>query len=279
MDACASRVPPRIAARSGVGAAGVILQHQELEFRRLFIESPVLIHVERGSKVVRWSDGEQMIGTGEAIALAGGQSLDVTNRPADDGGYRARWLVFDDALIAAQADAHPELASIRHAHPITAHGEDFRASLERAIQALEDEGIPTAIARHRLRELLLWLGMDGYRLEPSKASGMAVKVRRLIGGDLAREWSASDVASAFAMSEATLRRRLSEEGARLSSILVDARMSFALHLLQSTHQPVVEIALSVGYRTQSQFAVRFRARFGFPPTAIRGHRRRSTQAP
>lgn len=30
-----------------------------------------------------------------------GQSVDITNRPAEDGSYRAHWLMWDDTLIAA----------------------------------------------------------------------------------------------------------------------------------------------------------------------------------
>jgi AraC-like DNA-binding protein len=44
-------------------------------------------------------------------------------------------------------------------------------------------------------------------------------------------------------------------------------------LLQSTDQAVNRIALDVGYESPSRFANRFRERFGFAPTAIRGHAR------
>lgn len=264
---------PHITVRPGVGAAGEILQHQELLFKRLVIEHPVLIVVACGSKLLRWPGGECLVREGESIALPGGQSFDITNRMGENGSYRAHWLAWDDSLIAAHADAHPEAAVIRQALPITDGNADFAASLRRASEAVEDGGVPDAIARHRLQEVLLWIGMRGKRFEQSLALTMAVKVRRLVSPDLAREWSAPAVASAFAVSEATLRRRLAEEGASLSGILVDARMSLALQLLQSTRQPVTQIALSVGYQTPSQFAVRFRDRFGFPPTAIRGHHR------
>lgn len=264
---------PRITIRPSVGATGIVLQQQELEFKRLFIENPLLIFVERGIKSIRWRGGEYLIRAGEAIAVAGGQSLDVTNGPAGDGSYRACWLAWDSASIDAHASAHPGLAIIRHAQPLTAGTDEFRDALRRAAQAVEDESIPRSIASHRLNEILLWLGLHGCRFEPPRAPTMSVKVRRLIAQDLAREWSAPSVASAFAMSEATLRRKLADEETRLSTILLDARMSFALQLLQSTTQPVVQIALSVGYQTPSQFAVRFRDRFGFAPTAIRGHRR------
>lgn len=264
---------PRIVSRAGVGTTAHVLQRQDLEFKRLFIENPLLIFVERGIKAVRWSGGEYIVRSGEAIALAGGQSVDITNRPAEDGSYRAHWLVWDDALIAAHADAHPHLPVIRHALPITHAQPEFVHAFHRATQAVQEDSVPAGIARHRAGELLLWIGMEGSRFEQAQALTMTVKVRRLLGQDIARDWSAAAVASAFAMSEPTLRRKLADEGTSLSAILIDARMSFALTLLQSTAQPVTQIALAVGYQTPSQFAVRFRDRFGFPPSAIRGHRR------
>ena len=46
-------------------------------------------------------------------------------------------------------------------------------------------------------------------------------------------------------------------------------------------EAINRIALEVGYESASRFAIRFRERFGFPPTAIRGHARadRSPKAP
>ncbi len=265
-------VGPRIFHRPGVGISAGILQQQELEFKRLFVEQPVLIAVECGIKALRWCNGEFIIRAGEAIAVAGGQSVDITNRLAEDGSYRANWLVWDSALVAAHAEAHPGQAVIRHALPIAQRSDEFTTAFKRALQAVEDDSLPPDIARHRVGELLLWIGMNGGRFEPARTLTLAGKIRRLVGQDLARNWNAGAVASAFAMSEATLRRRLAEEDTSLSDILVDARMSFALKLLQSTTQPVTQVALNVGYQTPSHFAVRFRRRFGFPPTAIRGHR-------
>lgn len=271
---------PRITVRPGVGITAGILQQQELEFKRLFVEQPVLIVVERGIKAVRWSGGEYLIRSGEAIAIAGGQSVDITNRLAKDGSYRARWLVWDSTLIAAYADAHPQQTVIRHAMPIPRTSAEFATAYQRALQAIEDNSIPLDIARHRVSELLLWIGLNGGRFEQAEALTLTTKIRRHIGQDLAREWSAQGIASVFAMSEATLRRKLADEATTLTEILVDARMSFALKLLQSTAMPVSHIALNVGYQTPSQFAVRFRHRFGFAPTTVRGQgRARETRYP
>jgi len=210
---------------------------------------------------------------GEAIALAGGQSVDIRNRIGEDGTYRARWLAWDGSLIAAHANAHSRQPVIRNALPISCVPTGFAAAFRQAADAVEDDRVPIDIARHRAAELLLWIGLHGRRFEQARDLTLAVKIRRVIGLEVAREWSASAVASAFAISEATLRRKLADEGTSLSAILVDTRMTFALQLLQSTAQPVTQIALAVGYQTPSQFAVRFRERFGFAPTSVRGHRR------
>ena len=50
-------------------------------------------------------------------------------------------------------------------------------------------------------------------------------------------------------------------------------MTQALTLLQSTDVSVLDVGLAVGYDSASRFAVRFRQRFGFPPSAIRGQKR------
>ena len=67
-------------------------------------------------------------------------------------------------------------------------------------------------------------------------------------------------------------RRLQEEATSLREVLTDIRMTHAMGLLQSSDMPVSAIAASAGFESQSRFAIRFRSRFGFPPTAVRGRR-------
>ena len=95
----------------------------------------------------------------------------------------------------------------------------------------------------------------------------------MLSAQLDAEWSSDAIARSLAMSEATLRRRLAAEGVTLRELIADVRMASALVLLQATSRPVSEIASAVGYDSPSRFAVRFRDRFGFAPTAVRGHAR------
>lgn len=266
------RVEPKIIHRSGVGASAGIRQWQDLSFKRLFIDRPTLIFVEHGSKVLRWTGGEYVIRAGDAIALAGGHTVDFTNQVGADGLYRADWLVCDDALISEHAARHPEQAVIRNALPIIQPPPEFKAAYRTAQQAVEDERIPPAIARHRVAEMLVWLGLQGGRFAHDETVSLALKVRRLIAQNPGGDWGAVAVSSALAMSEATLRRKLADEDTSFGEILVDTRMTMALAQLQSTAQPVTRIALNVGYQSPSNFSVRFRERFGFPPSSIRGQR-------
>ena len=50
-------------------------------------------------------------------------------------------------------------------------------------------------------------------------------------------------------------------------------MTHAPILLQSTVVLVLDVGLAVGYDSAPRFAVRFRERFGFSPSAIRGQKR------
>ena len=195
---------PRIIHRPGVGTTAGVLQKQELEFKRLFVDQPVLIVVERGIKALRWGQGEYIIRSGEAIAIAGGQTVDIINRLAEDGSYRAFWLVCDAALIAEHAQTYPAQPVIRHALPLLGQPGEFMAAFQRAVAAVEDETMPVDIARHRAAEMLLWIGAHGGKFAPAEALTVALKVRRLIGRDLALEWSAATVAAALAMSESPM---------------------------------------------------------------------------
>jgi AraC-like DNA-binding protein len=136
------------------------------------------------------------------------------------------------------------------------------------------------VARQRVLEVMHWLLEEGIALRSSPQNpSLSAKVRALIAGRLEHAWTADRVAADLALSEATLRRRLAAEGTSLTELLVDARMAAALTLLQATTQPVSHIALSVGYESPSRFAVRFRERFGFAPTAVRGHERGALHHP
>ncbi|WP_322104078.1 helix-turn-helix transcriptional regulator [Paraburkholderia sp. J41] len=263
-----------LSARAGVGITAGIVQHSELRFSRITVDRPALIVLRHGEKVLESTRGHWSLASGDAVALAGGQSFDVTNRLSELGRYEARWLIWDMSIIEcfehSTRDTRP-LIDARVLRPMDAH---FAAAFNRATEAIEDPKIPIEVAKHRQTEVLVWLSLLGIRFSSSAPSDLVTRLRRLFESSPAERWTAAAAAQQLALSEATLRRRLAAKGATFGDLLVDVRMSLAMLLLQSTDEAVTRIALNVGYDSPSRFAVRFRERFGFAPTAIRGHARR-----
>lgn len=264
----------RIFIRPGLGLSSGIVQKRELRFARLTIDQPTLIVVRRGSKVLQSTGGQWLATPGQMIAIAGGQTFDVTNRPSSSGDYRAHCLVWDQAFLTEQnsigADL-PPLAQACVAGPMSA---EFLAAFERAVAAIDDaDHIPETVARHRGAEILLWLAQYRIRLVASDTAPLAVRVRRLVSTAADAPWTTKSLAARLGLSEATLRRRLAAAGTSPGEILVDTRMEIGLSLLQSTDFTINRIALEVGYDSPSRFAIRFRQRFGFAPSAVRGHYR------
>ncbi|HEY8904677.1 MAG TPA: helix-turn-helix transcriptional regulator [Rhodoferax sp.] len=277
---------PLFRMREGVGVTARIVQRHSLAFARVPFDHPVLIVVQRGTKTLRASGCEWEVPAGHAIAINRGQTLDIRNLPDAQGAYEARWLVWDESLLElhyAQTASSRRLdvdttatRVIRSAWPLGALGPTFMQAVDAAIASiLEPDTTPLEVARHRMRELLVWVGTCDGHFETFDVTSMQQRVRDLLSASPHSNWTAAQVGSALAMSEATLRRRLMAEGVRLSELLVDVRMSLALTLLQATSLPVTQIAMNTGYESPSRFAVRFRQRFGFAPTAVRGHQRAS----
>lgn len=275
---------PILSARNGVGVTARIVQRHSLTFARVPFNHPVLIVVQRGIKTLRAPGCEWEVPAGQAIAINRGQTLDIRNLPDARGAYEARWLVWDESLLdlhGAQTTSSRSLEPdatvtrlIRSAWPLGALGPSFMQAVDAAIASvLEPETTPLEVARHRMRELLVWIGTRDGHFESAEVPSMQQRVRDLLSASPQRNWTATQVGSELAMSEATLRRRLMAEGVRLSELLVDVRMSLALTLLQATSLPVTQIAMNTGYESPSRFAVRFRQRFGFAPTEVRGHLR------
>lgn len=249
-----------------------IRQAREASFRRLVLTQAGLIVVRAGTKIVRLPDGRTLHAeAGEAIALSAGVRIDVINRPAQEGGYRAEVVSFADALLERVI---PNGQSRSHgSFPVSVA---FDASLEWCRIAMSADGdLPAVVQEHRLKELLVWTSTFGIALRPA-APGLSMTIRRLVEVAPDRPWTAQNVRDALseqgkAMSEATLRRRLALEGETLQGLVTDMRMMVGLGRLQATADPISLIAAECGYQSPSRFAVRFRTRFGITPSEVRGH--------
>ncbi|NKI92186.1 hypothetical protein FHT26_000103 [Rhizobacter sp. SG703] len=213
--------------RPGVGIAAHVLQGQGLKILRMRVDQPALILVGRGIKAIRTERGASVTALpGQAVVLGGNQTVDFTNSVPDGTHYEARWLLFDDALLA---DAHylglasqvasrdKPTASVQLLRRVPANLAD---AFERTGQALAlGDKLPGAVARLRVLEVMHWLLEDGIVLRSAPADpGVSIQLRALIAGRLDEAWPAGRVAGDMALSEATLRRRLAAEGTSLTDL-------------------------------------------------------------
>jgi AraC-like DNA-binding protein len=105
-------------------------------------------------------------------------------------------------------------------------------------------------------EVLMVLGMRGAL--PSSPETTAEAVRALVRWQPDRAWTADLIAAELGTSNATLRRRLSQEGSSLRDLMTSERVALATTLLTKDGLSLREAALATGYRSPRRFAERLR---------------------
>jgi len=260
--------------RPGAGSAAHIIQRARLLCRRLASGGPGLVLVLGGRKILRCGGAELTASAGEIVLIPDGVDFDVINEPDEDGPYQALSLSFAADLVRALEAGNGTL--VRQIRIVKDLPQAFHKACNTAVLAISaGEALPDRVAAARVNEILLWLASLGYRFEAAVPTNPIDRLRKIMTADPARDWRAGDIAGAIGTSEPSLRRRLAAAGTSFTELLVDIRMTAALYLLQSTDKSITQIALDVGYDSASRFSVRFRARFDFSPSEIRGHRRDS----
>ncbi|WP_337262990.1 MULTISPECIES: helix-turn-helix transcriptional regulator [unclassified Serratia (in: enterobacteria)] len=260
----------------GIGASAHLIQHSELLLTSLYFEYTHLYLIQQGQTRVRWQQGDAVAHAGELLIVNSGQTVDIINTPADNGTFSCQLLICDPLLFSTLFCAvdPPPPAPFSGVLALNTLPGAFLHSFEATAQALTlDTRLPPAITRHKMREILIWLAHLGIRFAPNEITRLTQRVRHCLATDPHSIWTAAKVAESLSMSEVMLRRKLSAENIALRDLMIDVRMSSALALLQATDWPISAIAQHVGYESSSRFAERFRKRFGFAPTAIRGHQR------
>lgn len=263
-----------IRSRQGIGAVGTIVQACEETLYNLAIADPCVIMVELGTKKMTAREKGFEIRSSQALAIWNTVYVDVTNLKADAGFYQAAWIAWDRDIISnyvlsrvpKKTDSRRDVVHIPKADRM------LKEAFARASEGISDETVPAEIAAHRMLELLMVLDSKGSFSPPGAEIPLSWKLRKMLNSDPSHKWRIADMTRAVGMSESTLRRRLAEEDMSVAELITDVRMSYALALLQSTDMTVTRIASEAGYDCVSRFTARFRSRFGFTPSSVRGQR-------
>ena len=263
-----------IRSRKNVGAVGTIVQACEETLYNLAIADPCVIMVELGTKKMKSKEKGFEIRSAQALAIWNTVYIDVTNLKADSGFYQASWIAWDRELISAYVlnraakknDARRDVVHIPKTDKM------LKDAFARAAEGISDESVPEEIAEHRMVELLMVLDSKGNFSPPGAEVPLSWRLRKMLNSDPSHKWRVADMTREVGMSESTLRRRLAEENINVAELITDVRMSYALALLQSTEMTVARIASETGYDCVSRFTARFRTRFGFTPSSVRGQK-------
>ena len=257
-----------LAARAEAGGIFPLVQSGAYRLRAVRCDSPFLVLPLAGRKRVHLPGGPLDCAVGSFAFWQQPCQLDVENIPDAGGDYRALVIPFDWALVELARgllDRHQPLAL---SQALVASG-----PLESVAGALDEliggETVDALAREHLLVGLLLALaraGHDGFRR--ARNPSLAERIRLRIAAEPARAWTSALLEVEFAISGATLRRRLAEEDCSLRALLREARLHHGLNLLQTSRKPLKTIAQASGYRSTTQFAQRFTERFGVEAATV-----------
>lgn len=268
----------KIKVSPGIGTSSLLIQHSELVTSDIFIDKPELILILQGHSTLYHGLQETRINSGEMLVVNSGHFVSITNAPSDEGIFSCAIMEWDNSLfgdfrlhaslLEGALSAVEDIRVIPHIPPA------FKQSFTDTHHSMMwHKSLPPTIARHRMIEQLLWLSHMGISYSRQHSESVTQQVRDVLVNNLHKSFTAAEVAKKLMMNEVMLRRRLATENSVLRNLMIDVRMTHALRLLQCTDLAISHIAHQVGYESSSRFAERFRKRFGFAPTSIRGHLR------
>ena len=265
-----ARIQRKVWFRQDLGLAASVRQRNDFLVHTFVTDHPALILLRRGRKTIKINGQKISLLPGDAVAIAPGTTCDVQNE-TERGEFESSWIVCANPILSKVEKAFPDHQKLKHIAALQNLGDEFVQSFERVMHTIVlPDRVPDIVAEHRMQELLAWLAHSGVIFGVETSSDLQRKVRLMIGAAPENTWVSRDLAQSLAMSEATFRRRLADQGQSFNDILIDVRMTAALTLLQVTDRPIADIASQVGYESASRFSVRFKKRFGFSPTAVRG---------
>ncbi|ARA76638.1 helix-turn-helix transcriptional regulator [Pectobacterium brasiliense] len=200
-------------------------------------------------------------------------SADLAKTPGGhDSAFRSIFLTFSSTLLARFYQRYPEiLAPAHHPRPFTTLtlDDDLTHTLQYLVEGITGNALNESRLELRLMDMLLALSERGYRFGAPPQPGVTAQLRALISEEPERHWTAQFAGRLLAMSEATLRRRLSAEQTRFEVLLLETRMQHAMMLVQTTSWSMQRLAEACGYKSSARFSERFKTRFGCSPTKIR----------
>lgn len=247
-----------------------ITQATTATFTEMYFRNTFLFFIANGTKEVVCPINGKLTGQpGDVMIFPPNSVVTMDNHPRLNDDYKATGVSFTKQLVQTVYHERKFVSQPDGIQIIEAIPDNPMSILALIEQTLNDTDLPASILQHRLLEPLVWLKSKGVALFHAHDESPLSRVRAVIESDIGHSWKSKEVSEELAMSEATLRRTLAKTGDRFSKILKNTRLEHGLSLLQSTTEPITEIALICGFKTPSHFSDAFKGRFGIKPSQIR----------
>lgn len=227
------------------------------------VVKPLLIVVLDGEKNLG-QENEILCPAGSFIFLSDSPSINMRNIPKDKE-YFALLIGFEyqdfDGVHLVKSDNKPFCLG------------EITVELEKSLQQFVEWSSfsPKEMWPLRRKEIIQLLCHLGHKdiLSMVTTTKVATKLHAILGAEPAADISINEICNQLAMSESTLRRKLSTENTTIQEVKDQVRLGLGLHLLQTTTVSIALIAEQCGYLSQSRFSERFKGRFGLTPSQLR----------
>ncbi len=228
------------------------------------IIKPLLIFILSGNKKLGMEETEINCPSGSFVFLSNMPNISMRNIPSDQAYYA---LLIEFEYSDFDCLEHREFSANTHFQG------EIAPRLEYTLQQFVEWAAfsPAEMWHIRRQEILLALASLGYKQVGSvmKPPTLTHEVHTIINANLSHDIDAATISSMLAMSESTLRRKLSAEGISFQVIKDRAKLGYGLHLVQTSNKPIGLIAEQCGYISQSRFTDKFKQLFNITPTALR----------
>ncbi|MDQ2165990.1 helix-turn-helix transcriptional regulator [Vibrio anguillarum] len=239
---------------------------QQQRLRNVRIHSPSLIQIQSGSKKLFHKEEAINLSSTSLLLCEASASLSFENLP-EHGYFSSRLFSFTyrptEAMLALSASHdRPVMWPVISTSPSLKSSLNALASFDLSLISQETQAYLLMVLYQQLAEqgVLHWLF-------ESNSLPFEQKLRNYLAQLPEEEHPLERVATHFAMSRATLIRRLKQHGTRYREVLAEVRVNHALNLMQSGQRNIAILAQCCGYQSEQRFNQRFRSQFGLSPKA------------
>lgn len=238
---------------------------QQQPLRNVRIHSPSLIQITAGSKRLFWQDEPSELAATQVLLCSSGMSLSFENMP-HKGRFSSRMYSFFCAPPPAMLELSLRNAAENDTSFMLPHDTALRDTLN-ALYAFDRQALSAETQQYWVLGLYQQLAEHGalHHLFASSQDSLTQKLSRYLSQSPSHDHLLDDVARHFAMSRATMIRKLRQEGVQFREVLAEVRLNHALRLMQEGHNNVAMIASLCGYQSEGRFSQRFKDKFGISP--------------